>query len=395
MNDLVRSIGVAMKKIKKIFIICCFFMLPSCSALSSSTPAPTLAVVNQNLQAELIVEGKLVPEKDIKIVSMVSGKIEEIFVSENQIINQDEIVIQIEGIEKLNAQIQSAKLELLKARKDLEKLNRTAELEFNNAQLNLSQAELDLIKAKEAYSPFDSSNYQEKIDNAKIDVNDAEVDLEKAQDNFEPYKDLDQDNLLRKQFEKIVEEKQDILDKLKRGRDHLIQSRELALATLNLSETAVDEARYQFELKQDGPDKDLLELVNAKVEAAQSNLDASEYLLRTIQIQSPISGKVVQKFVDIGDQVVMGQPLLVIIDDTNWFVETVDFTELDLTHIEEGDRVLLKADAYPDLSIDGEVESISQWFYEKSGDIHYQVRIKVLDIVPEFRWGLTFEVTVP
>ncbi|MHB8135666.1 MAG: HlyD family secretion protein [Anaerolineaceae bacterium] len=384
-----------MKKIKKIFFICCFFMLPSCSVLNPPTPEPTLAVVNQNPQAKLIVEGKLVPEKDIKIVSMVSGKIEEIFVSENQIINQDEIVIQIEGMEKLNAQIQSAKLELLKAKKDLEKLNRTAELEFNNAQLNLSQAELDLIKAKEAYSPFDSSNYQEKIDNAKIDVNDAEVDLEKAQDNFEPYKDLDQDNLLRKQFEKIVEEKQDILDELTRDRDNLIQSREFALATLNLSETAVDEARYQFELKQDGPDKDLLELVNAKVEAAQSNLDASEYLLRTIQIQSPISGKVVQKLVDVGDQVVMGQPLLVIIDDTNWFVETVDFTELDLTHIEEGDRVLLKADAYPDLSIDGEVESISQWFYEKSGDIHYQVRIKVLDIVPEFRWGLTFEVTVP
>jgi len=384
-----------MKKIKNYISICCLVILSACSILNPVTPEPTLAVVNQNPQAKLIVEGKLVPEKVIKIVSMASGKIEEIFVSENQIINQDENVIQIEGIEKLDAQIQSAKLELLKARKELEKLNRTAEMEFNNAQINLAQAELGLIKAKEAYVPFDSSNYQQKIDNAKIDVNDAEVDLEKAQDNFEPYKDLDKDNLLRKQFEKIVEEKQDKLDELIRVRDNLIQSKELALASLKLAEKVVDEARYQFELKQDGPDKDLLELVNAKVEAAQSNLDASEYLLKTLQIQSPISGKVVQKLVDVGDQVVIGQPLLVIIDESNWFVETMDFTELDLAQIEEGDRVILKADAYPDLSIDGEVESISQWFYEKSGDIHYQVRIKVLDSYPEFRWGLTIEVSVP
>ena len=304
-------------------------------------------------------------------------------------------MIQIEGIERLNAQIQSAKLELLKAQKELEKLNRTAELEFNNAQLNLAQAELGLIKAKEAYDLLIPAIINRKIDNAKIDVNDAEVDLEKAQNNFEPYKDLDKDNLLRKQFEKIVEEKQDKLDELTRGRDNLIKSKELALASLKLAENVVDEARYQFELKQDGPDKDLLELVNAKVEAAQSNLDASEYLLKTLQIQSPISGKVVQKLVDVGDQVVIGQPLLVIIDESNWFVETMDFTELDLAQIEEGDRVILKADAYPDLSIDGEVESISQWFYEKSGDIHYQVRIKVLDIYPEFRWGLTIEVSVP
>jgi len=384
-----------MKKIKYFLTIVCLLSFSACSGLNRATLEPTLAVVNQTPQAKLIVEGRLVPEKDIKIVALASGKVEDIFVSENQIINQGENVIQLEGIEKINAQIQSANLELLKAQKELEKLNRTAELEFNNAQVNLAQAELGLIKAKEAYGLFDSSSYQVKIDNAKIDVNDAEVDLENAQDNLDPYKDLDKDNLLRKQFEEIVEDKQDKLDELTRGRDNLIQSKELALDSLKLAEKVVDEARYQFELKRLGADKDLLEFASAKVEVAQSNLDASEFLLRTLQIQSPISGKVVQKLVDVGDQVVVGQPLLVIIDDSNWFVETVDFTELDLALVEEGDLVVLKADAYPNLSIEGEVESISQWFYEKSGDIHYQVRIKVLDIYPEFRWGLTFEVTVP
>ena len=52
-----------MKKIKYLLTICCLFILSACSVLNPVTPEPTLAVVNQNPPAKLIVEGKLVPEK--------------------------------------------------------------------------------------------------------------------------------------------------------------------------------------------------------------------------------------------------------------------------------------------------------------------------------------------
>jgi hypothetical protein len=68
---------------------------------------------------------------------------------------------------------------------------------------------------------------------------------------------------------------------------------------------------------------------------------------------------------------------------------------MDLKNVKIGDIVFLTADAFPDLKIDGEFEKISQWYYEKGGDIHYQGRIKVLENDPDFLWGMTFKITIP
>ncbi len=41
----------------------------------------------------------------------------------------------------------------------------------------------------------------------------------------------------------------------------------------------------------------------------------------------------------------------------------------------------------------GVVEEISQSFKSQGGDILYTVRIKVNDVDPRMRWGMTVEVT--
>jgi hypothetical protein len=84
-----------------------------------------------------------------------------------------------------------------------------------------------------------------------------------------------------------------------------------------------------------------------------------------------------------------------IIDNSNWYIETTDLTELDLKNVEIGEIVLLTADAYPDLEMKGEFEKISQWYYEKGGDILYQGRIKVLENNTKLLWGMTFKITIP
>ena len=49
-------------------------------------------------------------------------------------------------------------------------------------------------------------------------------------------------------------------------------------------------------------------------------------------------------------------------------------------------------DALPELTFDGQVESISDYFVEQFGDITYVVRIKLLDWDERLRWGMTAEV---
>ncbi len=384
-----------MKKIISFPLIFCLIVLSGCSSLKKSSPETQVPINDFGPAAKLILEGHLVPESEITISALVNGRVNEILVSEDRSINQGELIVQIDGIEKATAQIDSAQLEYLIAKNSLDNLSRNTEIARISAQSTLAQAELNLIETEEAYDFFDTSAYQEKIDQSKIDIDDAEEELSKAKDDLEPHKDLDEDNLLRIKFEDILEEKQSELDDLIRIRDSLILSKELAKTKLELAEESVIEARFQLEQKQNGPDRELLELSNARLKLSESNLGAASLLTQYYQIESPISGIVVQLFVQEGDYVVAGQPILKIIDNSGWYIETTDLTELDLKNVKIGENVILTADAYPELKIEGVFEKISQWYYEKGGDIHYQGRIKVLKNNPEILWGMTFKITVP
>ena len=384
-----------MKKIFSIPIIFCLVVLTACSPLKKSTPEPPLTINDAGSAAKLILEGHLVPESEITISALVNGRVDEILVSEDQLIEPGEIIVRIGGIEKATAQIDSAQLEYLIAKNNLDDLSRNAEIVSISAQSDLAQAELNLIEAEKAYEIFDSSAYQEKIDQSKIDIKDAEEELNSAKDDLDPYKDLDENNLLRVKFEDILEVKQSELDDLIRTRESLILSKDLAKAKLELADESVIEAKYQVEQKQNGPEKELLELSSARLKLGKSNLEAASLLTQYYQVESPISGVVVQLLVQEGDYVVTGQPILKIIDNSSWYIETTDLTELDLINVEIGEIVFLTADAFPDLEIEGKFEKISQWYYEKGGDVHYQGKIKVLENDPDFLWGMTFKITIP
>jgi hypothetical protein len=55
--------------------------------------------------------------------------------------------------------------------------------------------------------------------------------------------------------------------------------------------------------------------------------------------------------------------------------------------------VEISPDALPELNLLGIVESISDTFEEKRGDITYTTRILVDEIDPRLRWGMTVVVS--
>jgi len=80
-------------------------------------------------------------------------------------------------------------------------------------------------------------------------------------------------------------------------------------------------------------------------------------------------------------------------DTSQWYVETSDLTELEVVDVAVGQNVSILADALPDVEMSGIVEEISQSFKSQGGDILYTARIKVDDVDPRMRWGMTVEVT--
>jgi HlyD family secretion protein len=88
-----------------------------------------------------------------------------------------------------------------------------------------------------------------------------------------------------------------------------------------------------------------------------------------------------------------GAPIALLADLSGWQVETDDLTEIKVPGVSLGQSVTVKADALPGVELKGEVTSIGAVFQEKSGDVVYPVKIKLMDPDPKLRWGMTVVAT--
>jgi hypothetical protein len=84
---------------------------------------------------------------------------------------------------------------------------------------------------------------------------------------------------------------------------------------------------------------------------------------------------------------------MTIADFSELYAETDDLTEIEVVDVSLGQQVTVVPDALPDLELNGEVTKISKISEEKRGDITYTVRVKLADIDPKLRWGMTVVIT--
>jgi len=139
-------------------------------------------------------------------------------------------------------------------------------------------------------------------------------------------------------------------------------------------------------------DPDDLALAEANLKQAESQRNAAETALMNAELTAPFAGRVVRIELIEGARVMPGTLAMVLIDDSEWFVETNDLTEFEVVEVDPGQKVTLSFDAFPDKVFEGEVESISDYFQERFGDITYTVRIRLLESDEELRWGMTAEI---
>lgn len=133
----------------------------------------------------------------------------------------------------------------------------------------------------------------------------------------------------------------------------------------------------------------LLNLENSpEVTAAQTRINALESFLRQSRLTAPFGGTVVELFVNSGEMVSPGAPILLLADLSTLQVKTTDLNEVDVARIQVGDTVEVSFDALPDATVTGKVGEISLKNAIGSG-VYYDVFI-TLDEIPEgLRWGMS------
>lgn len=343
-------------------------------------------------QAEVIAEGNLLPRAYAQLSFNYPGKVAEVMVQEGDLVEKGRPMLRLGERDQLEAAVAGAELDLLNAQQALDRLNSKAELARARSGRELAQAELALIQAQKDVDDLDTKDYQDKLDDAWIEVIKARDDVEEAEQELDEYIDLDKGNPTRVRAENRLERAEQTYKERLREYDLLKNRRDQVWAALTLAEANTADLRTEFEARQSGPHPDDLELARATVSSALAQLAAAQAALKDAELVAPYRATLVKLEVVEGEPVLPNQPVVLVADFSEWYVETSDLTEMDVVRIDTEKTVYLSPDAIPDLQISGQVESIAQVFTQSRGDITYTVRVRLAESDPRLRWGMTFKV---
>ena len=197
------------------------------------------------------------------------------------------------------------------------------EIEVTRAQATLANIRRDIDGQKVEYN-------SRKIDiaRAQIDVAFQERELQRAKQQ------LERQTISDAQYDAALLAFQHSQNTLEQ------QQQELAIARANLI------------------DPDMPTEAHPRYKQAMAELEKAELELSYTEILSPVDGVAVNVSALVGENVIMGTPLLNVIDDSHLWVEA-NYKETDLTYVKTGQSVEIAVDSFPGQVWRGKVSSIT------------------------------------
>ena len=380
-------------------------------------PARAASLPGDSRQAEqetsLVLEGRLEPSHFAQSTVSLPARIDQVLVDEGDQVEAGTVVIRLDGYEELKAEVTAAELEKLLAQQTLDDLYRVAEINLAEATLALRQADKDQTLAEDLLASLQRPRDQEAIDQAYANMLLAEErraeikeDYRKAEQKFANQKNpiwmfvsRHRYRLMLTQLGKSVAYfERRYWDAKEKYADLLAppDAVDLALAQASLGEAEARQrqAERTMEKWRIGPDPDALESAQAGLLAAEAHLASAQTAIRNTELIAPISGEVVAVNAKAGEWAIPGQKLITIADLSQWNVVTQDLGEDSVSALQVGLPVNLEVDAYPEITLQGVIESISLYAEEEEGDVYYQAKIAVLDPPDFLRWGLTTRISL-
>ena len=379
-----------MKLKKWMLILTAFALALSACGGQEETPAPLSAPLP--IEA-VIAEGHLVPNDYLTLSFTVRGKVAEILVSEGDLVREGDVLIRLADREQAEAALAASQLELITAQQDYDDLFHTEGMGRSEAWQAYMDAQIVRAEAEREWEDLNLDNIDERIEDRQADVEDAKEDLDDAQDEFDKYKDLDADNDKRKDAEDDLEREQENYNEAVRDLEEEIRERDTVRAALDVALAVEAEAKRKYELTLDGPDTEKLALLEARLNNAKAQVASAENTLSNFELKAPFNSEVIDINLSVNETVGPESWAVIVADIDQWVIETSDLTELEVVDVAEGQTVSILPDALPDIEMSGVVEKISKSFKSQGGDILYTVRIRVEDVDPRMRWGMTVEVT--
>lgn len=253
------------------------------------------------------------------IIPRVGGYISKVYVKDNDIVKKGDTLFVIDSQDYL-VRVQEAQAALLGAESSLE----------------VSKADVSATSANVAISDATVQSNLGSIEVAQIRANQARNDFQRYDNLYKNH------SITRQQYEqalttKLEAEKQ--VEVLKQQRNASASQRNAVVSKTNVATKQTSVAQ-------------------ANIERAKATLEAAKLNLSYTVITAAVDGQVSNVKIQPGQMVNPGAALFYIVDNSETWV-VANFKETQLNKMRLGQKVEIKIDAYPDMPIEGEVNSFS------------------------------------
>jgi membrane fusion protein (multidrug efflux system) len=324
----------------------------------------------------------------ITISSQVPGRVLRMAVEDGQRLKPGDLIAQLQQDEYRaevalrEAALEAVRSQLAGAEADLalERMLTEGHIERSDAALGASQSQLsETEKAVTLETQRTQASVREKaaaVEEAKARLQGAKANLDKASADLERAKQLFQDGIIaaeqrddataaydqaaaRYQSEQEALNKSLALVQLAQAESRRVQllSDNVRTQQRKVRESAALKTLAVAERQRVGMKEEVVKNLRAKVKEAEAQLDLARLRLAETTIVSPINGVVSQTIADPGERVQPGQPIAIINDPKDVWIEA----NIEETHIRDvriGQPVEIDVDAYPRRTFHGQVWQI-------------------------------------
>lgn len=376
-------------------------ILASCDSMQNMLPIQGSTDATQAPVKPLLAEdsaitsaGRLVPKQTTDLAFSITGQIEEVLIEEGDLVKKGQVLARLNGRKQLDAAIAAADYELQSAQQARQALDDNLDQDRNNALQDLNNARQSVNDAKDQLVNVSSSSYMKSFDQAYTQLLDTEQQLKHAKERFKPYENEPKTDATRASRKAELDAAQQAYDESLSRYNDVVEEKstfEVQQARTNLEIAKKQEklAQNTYDTLKNGPDPDQVESAEARIAASSVQLIAAKDDLAKLELIAIMDGIVVESDLLVGKSVSPGQKIVQLADFSEWFVETEDLTEIEVVDVQLGQKVSIIADALPEVKLIGEVVEISDIYKENRGEIVYTVRIKLDEIDPRLRWGMT------
>lgn len=211
----------------------------------------------------------------------------------------------------------------------------TAQRDQAQAQLGLAIAQLHQARAQLALSKV---QYPAQRDEAKAQVLKAQADLANAQAEYRRQRGVDPRATTQQSIDSANAQ---------------LRSAQAGLASAQAQLEVAEQVQLQIRQQETN-----VEARERQVDQAKAQLETANLNLSYTEVRAPFDGVVTKRNVQPGTLVQAGTALFSLVSPNVWVV--ANFKESQLERMKPGDKVTVSVDAWPDMELEGHVDSIQQ-----------------------------------